>query len=122
MDYDGIQNTPGAELVPLIASLPVDVNVKKGQEMHVDSLSAIRNAHGKATPLLGYLRKHNVTDITIIGVATEYCMKETVLDALAEGRFKVSMDEKGIEGVNKKAAKATMKQLQSLAHSCSYLP
>ena len=58
-------------------------------------------AHRKATGLADYLRSKDVTDVFICGLATDYCVKFTALDAVQLG-FRTSLIEDACRGVNLK--------------------
>ena len=77
-----VRNTAGAEFHPDLIDDPRIVVVSKGR-MDVDEFSAF-----DGTGLAELLREHGVDTIWVGGLATDYCVKHTVLDALREG-FKV---------------------------------
>jgi nicotinamidase/pyrazinamidase len=95
-----IQGTPGAELPPSFYQEKVKFFFLKGTDPLIDSYSAFfDNAHLKSTGLSEYLKEHHVEEIYISGLATDYCVKYSVLDASQLG-FKsyVILDAcKGIE-------------------------
>lgn len=85
-----VQDTSGAEFHP-----DLDVSyakiIQKGQDPTVDSYSAFYDNGGKnPTGLAEYLSEMNVEEVEIVGIATEFCVKSTVVDALNEG-FRVSV-------------------------------
>ena len=45
------------------------------------------------------LREHDVDEVTVVGLATDYCVRQTALDALREG-FRVTVDRGGIRGID----------------------
>jgi nicotinamidase/pyrazinamidase len=47
------------------------------------------------------LRSHDVDEVTVVGLATDYCVRQTALDALREG-FQVTIDRGGIRGIDVK--------------------
>jgi nicotinamidase/pyrazinamidase len=75
-----VVGTPGAALDPRIAALPLDRVVDKGTEAARDAYSAF-----DGTDLAGYLRGEGVDRVLIGGLATDYCVRATALDALAQG-------------------------------------
>lgn len=98
-----VQGSEGAELV---ASLDTDrapngVTVfQKGTDPAIDSYSAFfDNGHRKDTGLGEWLKERGVRSVVIVGVATDYCVKFTALDA-AELGFDVTLLEDGCRGVN----------------------
>jgi nicotinamidase/pyrazinamidase len=73
---------------------------QKGTNPELDSYSGFfDNGHKKATGLDGWLREQGVTELTVIGLATDYCVKFTVLDALKLG-FGVTLISEGCRAVN----------------------
>jgi nicotinamidase/pyrazinamidase len=89
-----VQGTPGAELHPALDTEPVDAIVDKGQDPGTEGYSAF-----DATSLAETLRARGVDAVTVVGLATDYCVKNTALDALREG-FAVRVDRAGIRGVD----------------------
>ncbi|MHB1220582.1 MAG: bifunctional nicotinamidase/pyrazinamidase [Gammaproteobacteria bacterium] len=71
----------------------------KGTDSQIDSYSAFfDNAHLRATGLAEYLRNEHVTDVYIMGLATDYCVKYSALDAVHTG-FNVFVIEDACRGV-----------------------
>ena len=89
-----VQGTPGAELHPALDTEPLDAIVDKGQDPGTEGYSAF-----DATSLAETLRARGVDAVTVVGLATDYCVKNTALDALREG-FAVRVDRAGIRGVD----------------------
>jgi nicotinamidase/pyrazinamidase len=89
-----VQGTPGAELHPALDTQPLDAIVDKGQDPGTEGYSAF-----DATSLAETLRARGVDAVTVVGLATDYCVKNTALDALREG-FAVRVDRAGIRGVD----------------------
>lgn len=95
-----VQNTPGADFVEDLELSLVDEVFQKGTDPEIDSYSGFfDNGHRKATGLAEFLRKRGVSEVVVAGVATDYCVKFTVLDAIEEG-FAVSVVTDGCRGVN----------------------
>ncbi len=95
-----VQGTPGADFAPGLNQARWDRVFQKGTEATIDSYSGLfDNGHRKATGLSEYLREKGVTDVYIAGLATDYCVKFTALDALALG-FNVHLIEDACRGVN----------------------
>ncbi|MCL2491381.1 MAG: bifunctional nicotinamidase/pyrazinamidase [Coriobacteriia bacterium] len=81
-----VADTYGSELHPDLLNEPITKFVLKGTDARVDSYSAFRdNASGGDTGLANYLREEGVTKVVIVGLALDYCVKFTALDAVAEG-------------------------------------
>lgn len=78
----------------------VDLTIFKGQDPEVDSYSAFfDNGKKHKTDLDKVLKDKNIDTLYIMGLATDYCVKFTVLDALELG-YKVYLVEDGCRGVN----------------------
>ena len=79
-----IQNTFGAEIHKDIKIPKNAYFVEKGNDVEVDSYSGFfDNGKTHSTELNGILNKNNITDVYFCGLATDFCVKYTVLDALA---------------------------------------
>ena len=92
-----VQGTPGAELYPGLDQSNVDVVVDKGQDPGTEGYSGFQ-----ATKLEDLLRERGIDRLTVVGLATDYCVKNTVLDARALG-FDVDVDESAIRAVDVEA-------------------
>lgn len=92
-----VQGTPGADFHPDL--LPVSYVFPKGTLQEQDSYSGFADDGGNPTGLHDFLQEKGVTDLTILGLATDYCVKATVLDALKLG-YRVVVIENGCRGVN----------------------
>jgi nicotinamidase/pyrazinamidase len=91
-----VQGTPGAELHDSLDRSHVDVVLDKGQDPGTDGYSAF-----DGTNLADTLRERGIDRITVVGLATDYCVKHTALDARHEG-FEVIVDTAGVRGVEVK--------------------
>ena len=95
-----VQNSEGAALHPLLNQKAIDQIVHKGENSAIDSYSAFfDNGHRQQTPLDGWLRERGVSELIVMGLATDYCVKFTVLDALKLG-YEVNVITDGCRGVN----------------------
>lgn len=95
-----VQNTPGAELLAALNTTRIAKSFRKGTDPAIDSYSGFfDNGHRKATGLGNYLRGRNVTRVYILGLATDYCVRFTALDARQLG-FETSLIEDGCRGVD----------------------
>ena len=88
-----VQDSDGAALHPALDTAPLDGIVDKGQDPGTEGYSGF-----EATELAERLREDDVTEVTIVGLATDYCVKHTALDALREG-FAVRVDPAAVRGV-----------------------
>lgn len=95
-----IQNTQGAEFVPGLNVEGIHEVVRKGTDPSVDSYSGFfDNGRRCETRLRELLEQRQVSHLFAMGLATDYCVKFTVLDALDLG-FQTSLIEAGCRGVN----------------------
>ena len=78
-----VQGTDGAKL--LLNEELVDAVVRKGTENLYDSYSGFQDDGGHRTRLHALLQKRGISRTVVYGVATDYCVKATVLDALDLG-------------------------------------
>jgi nicotinamidase/pyrazinamidase len=88
-----VQGTPGAELHPALDQALVDVVVDKGQDPATEGYSGF-----EATNLAELLRDRGVDHITVVGLATDYCVMNTALDGLRNG-FAVTVDSNAVRAV-----------------------
>jgi nicotinamidase/pyrazinamidase len=88
-----VQGTPGAELHPDLETEHIDLVIDKGQDPETEGYSGF-----EATDLAERLREHDVHELLIVGLATDYCVKNTALDALREG-FDVTVDPTAVRAV-----------------------
>jgi nicotinamidase/pyrazinamidase len=94
-----VQHTHGSELHPELKLQRIDHIIHKGIQSTIDSYSAFfDNEHLRSTELSDYLIKHNVKDVYIMGLATDYCVKYSCLDAVHLG-FNTYMIEDACRGV-----------------------
>lgn len=95
-----VQGTSGAEFAPELNTAGIDHVIQKGTDRNIDSYSGFfDNARRKATGLETYLRGKNVDAVHVMGLATDYCVKYTALDAVDLG-FKTSLLSEGVRGVD----------------------
>ena len=94
-----IQNTDGADFIPGLNTEKINQVVQKGMNSNIDSYSGFfDNDHKNATGLHQYLQEQNVRDIYIVGLATDYCVKYTALDAVQLG-YSTTVFQNGVRGV-----------------------
>jgi nicotinamidase/pyrazinamidase len=97
-----VQNTYGAELAAGLNPKVISggVHISKGTDERVDSYSGFfENQRKRATGLDELLRQQGTDDLTVVGLATDYCVKATVLDALELG-FPVTVLTEACRAVN----------------------
>lgn len=95
-----IQNTWGAELAETLDISSVQKVFRKGTEAAVDSYSGFfDNGKRKDTGLSTYLQSKDVEQLFIVGLATDYCVKFTALDAVNLG-FETTVIVDAVKAVN----------------------
>ncbi|PYQ12780.1 MAG: bifunctional nicotinamidase/pyrazinamidase [Acidobacteria bacterium] len=95
-----VPGTPGAELHPGLDTLAADLIVRKGNDPRIDSYSAFyENDHRTSTGLAGYLRERGGRRLFLAGLATDFCVQYSALDARREG-FDVFVVEDGVRGID----------------------
>lgn len=88
-----VAGTQGAQLHPDLDRSRIDITVDKGQDVKTDGYSGFAG-----TDLEEILRERGITQVTVVGLATDYCVKNTALDALRAG-FAVTVDSGAARGV-----------------------
>ncbi|MEX0804927.1 MAG: bifunctional nicotinamidase/pyrazinamidase [Candidatus Binatia bacterium] len=94
-----VQGSKGAEFHPALKLGDATVVLSKGMAVDEDSYSGFHAADSHGMALSVFLRQHGVEGIFVGGLATDYCVKHTVLDGLQQG-FKVVLLKDGVRGVN----------------------
>ena len=95
-----VQGTHGAELHADLPRAAIAHVSQKGTDPAIDSYSGFfDNGHQRATDLEAWLRARGVTELGVLGLATDYCVKFTALDAKALG-FDVTLIEDGCRAVD----------------------
>ena len=94
-----VQGTPGAELHPDLALPDGAVVVSSGTREDEDGYSAFDARDPGGRPLADLLREQGVRRLYVGGLATDYCVKASVLDARREG-FAVTVLEDAVRAVN----------------------
>ncbi|MGY3090297.1 nicotinamidase/pyrazinamidase [Hymenobacter sp. UYAg731] len=80
------QASEGAELAPALHTERIEAIFRKGMNPEIDSYSAFfDNDHRKSTGLADYLRGRGVTEVFVAGLAADYCVYYSALDALEAG-------------------------------------
>ena len=79
-----VAGTPGAEYHPALDSSLIDVHVRKGQG--VPAYSIFEGTTDEGVSFADALEALDVTEVDVVGIATDYCVRASALDALAGGR------------------------------------
>jgi nicotinamidase/pyrazinamidase len=80
-----VQDTPGAEFHPELAAPAAAVIVSKGMDPDQDAYSAFHALDEGGQPLAAALAARGIRRLYIGGLATDYCVRATALDAVREG-------------------------------------
>lgn len=95
-----VQNTKGAELAAGLQQDRIAKVFQKGTDPGIDSYSGFfDNGRRKSTGLGEWLKQKDVTEVFVCGLATDYCVKYTALDAVQSG-FKAFLVTDACRGVN----------------------
>lgn len=95
-----VQETPGAEMVDGLEVTRIDRIFRKGEDPGIDSYSGFYdNGHRRATGMGDWLRGQGVTDLYVLGLALDYCVKFTSLDGRKLG-FACTLIADGCRAVN----------------------
>ena len=94
-----IQGTKGAEFHAQLAVPEDTVIISAGMGANEEGYSGFAGVDSKGAKLVDVLRRLGVERVFVGGLATDYCVKHTVLDALREG-FKVVLIKDAVRGVN----------------------
>jgi nicotinamidase/pyrazinamidase len=78
-----VAGTPGARFHPGLDTSYLEAVFSKGA--HAAAYSAFEGADEAGTPLAGWLRERGVDALDVVGIATDYCVRATALDAAREG-------------------------------------
>lgn len=96
-----IQHTTGAEFSSVLDLHRVEMIFHKGTDPLIDSYSGFYdNGHRKSTGLGEYLKDQGVLKVTCVGLAADYCVKFTALDALKKFGFETEVLRAGTRAVN----------------------
>ena len=110
-----VQNTGGAMFIPGLDTRRITRVFPKGTDASIDSYSGFfDNGHRRATGLGDFLKERGVTEVCVMGLATDYCVKATALDARRLG-FAVKVIVEGVRGVELKFGDCAIAMDQMLA-------
>ena len=95
-----VQGTADANLHPGLAIPHAQLIIRKGYRKHIDSYSAFAEADGKTmTGLAGYLRERALKRVFLVGLATDFCVAWSALDARKAG-FEAVVIEDATRGID----------------------
>jgi len=109
-----VAGTPGAEYHPALDTSLVDIHVRKGQG--VPAYSIFEGTTDDGQTVLVKLDELDITDVDVVGIATDYCVRASAIDALgAHRRVRVLTDL--IAGVAPESSAAALRELESAGAS-----
>ena len=95
-----VQGTADANLHPALAIPHAELIIRKGYRQQMDSYSAFYEADGKTpTGLTGYLKDRGLTKVYLVGLATDFCVAWSALDARKAG-FEAAVIEDATRGID----------------------
>ena len=95
-----VAGTPGAEFHPKLDVAHCELVIRKGYHRDIDSYSAFfENDRETPTGLAGYLRERGLTRLFLVGLATDFCVAYSALDARRPG-VEVTVIEAGCRGID----------------------
>lgn len=105
-----VQGTRGADFHPGLEWTKAELVIRKGFRTSIDSYSTFfENDHTTPTGLAGYLRERGITDLTLVGLATDFCVAYSAIDARRLGfNAKVLLD--GCRAIDLAGSLEAMKQ------------
>ena len=99
-----VQGSRGAEIIPELNVAKLDQIVNKGRDKRLETFSGFADVFGRKTleaidaDLAEVLRSRQITHVFVVGLAGDYCVKCTALDARKEG-FEVYVVEEGVKSI-----------------------
>lgn len=95
-----VQGSVGADFHPELNTLKTQVIIRKGFRRAIDSYSTFyENDQETTTGLTGYLEERGITDLYTVGLATDFCVKWSVLDGIDEG-FTMHIVKDAVKGID----------------------
>lgn len=95
-----VQGSSGAEFHPNLNTTPSELIIRKGFRKSIDSYSAFyENDNITKTGLTGYLKDREIDTLYVTGLATDFCVKWSVLDGCYEG-FNMFVIEDAVKGID----------------------
>ncbi|KAK4193231.1 Pyrazinamidase/nicotinamidase [Podospora australis] len=111
-----VANTPGAALIPELSSHLFDIIIKKGQDPRVEMYSAFYDPLRVSYSGLGdALRAKSITHVYVVGLAGDYCVRNTAVDASTEG-FVTYIVEEGTKCVFPDGWAAVKKEMEQTSN------
>lgn len=107
--------SPGAAFHPALAGDVADLVIRKGFRPGIDSYSAFfDNDHATPTGLAGYLRDRGLTDLTFVGLALDFCVAWSAIDAANLG-FRATVIEDATRAIDLDGSREAARESMRLA-------
>lgn len=103
-----LAGSPGAEYHPDLETSLIDIHIKKGQDAHGYSIFEGITADGERIQDL--IQRLGIEEVDVVGIATDYCVRASSLDAVAEG-LKVRVITSLTAGVSAPSIEAAIDEL-----------
>ncbi|WP_026482376.1 isochorismatase family protein [Agromyces subbeticus] len=103
-----VAGTPGAEYHPDLDTSSVDVHIRKGQG--VPAYSIFEGTDDSGASMAELLVSHGITDVDLVGIATDYCVRASTLDAVEHGQH-VRVFTDLVAGVAAETSEAALAEL-----------
>ena len=104
-----VQDTPGA-MILITVDGPVQ-SIRKGMDPHFDSYSCFADDGGHQTELNDRLQKDGIKQVIVYGLATDYCVKATALDAIAAG-YEVDLIAELCRGISPDTTASSLEEMK----------
>lgn len=106
-----VQGSRGAEFARALDMNRVEVIIRKGTDPAIDSYSAFfDNARRKSTGLEGYLKQRGVGRVFLAGLAADFCVSSSLLDALSFG-FAAALVEDATRAISEEGFRSAEKEI-----------
>jgi nicotinamidase/pyrazinamidase len=103
-----VQGSKGAAFHPDLVWTKAELVIRKGFRPAIDSYSAFfENDHKTTTGLAGYLRERSISALTLCGLATDFCVAFSAIDAVKQG-FSVKVQLDACRGIDLNGSMAVM--------------
>ena len=110
-----VQGTAGAAFHPALEWTKAELVIRKGFRTNIDSYSAFyENDRTTPTGLAGYLHERSISDLTLVGLATDFCVAYSAIDAMRLG-FNATVLLEGCRAIDLGGSPDAMKRQMSEA-------
>jgi len=107
-----VQHSKGGEFHPAFRVPDQAIIVSKGTDPQLDGYSVFEAIDADSKPFPEILKNLGITELHIAGIATDYCVKFTAIDALKNG-YNLTVLVDAIKGVNEEASEQTLKEISA---------